>query len=63
MTSCNSALASSAPAIWSHLTAPAESGLISCGLVLGINFIVRQRKKTISAMNAIGAQLKISGSR
>ena len=34
--------------------APSESGLISCGLVFGISFIVRQRKKTISPMKRIG---------
>ena len=53
-TSCSSALASSAPATSSHLIEPAESGLISCGLVLGIIRIIRQRKKTISAMKMIG---------
>ena len=33
--------------------------MISFGFVRGISFIVRQRKKTSSAMKMIGAQLKI----
>ena len=53
---CSSALASSTPATSSHLIEPSESGLISCGLVFGISFIVRHRKKTIRAMKRIGAQ-------
>jgi hypothetical protein len=39
------------------LTEPAESGLISCGLVRGISFIVRHRKKTIRPMKASGPQV------
>jgi hypothetical protein len=37
--------------------------VISCGLVRGISFIVRQMKKTSSPMKTIGAQVTISGSR
>jgi hypothetical protein len=33
--------------------------VISCGFVLGISFIVRQRKKTRSPMKTIGAQVMI----
>ena len=57
-TSRSSALACSTPATSSHLTEPAESGLSSIGLVLGIIFIVRQRKKTIRAMKAIGPHVR-----
>ena len=57
-TSRSSALAWSTPATSSHLTEDAESGLISCGLVLGIIFIVRHRKKTMRAMKAIGPQVR-----
>ena len=55
-------MASSAPATSSHLIAPAESGLISCGVVFGIRFDSRQMKKTISPMKMIGAQLRMNGS-
>ena len=58
MTSWSSALASSAPAMSSHLTEPAESGLISCGLVFGISFNVRQRKKRMSTMKSNGPQVR-----
>ena len=40
-----------------------DSGLICCGLVLGISFSVRQMKTTIRNMKMIGAQVMISGSR
>ena len=32
-----------------------REGLISCGFVFGMNFIMRQRKKTMSAMKMIGS--------
>ena len=53
-TSCSSAFASSAPATSAHSTDDAESGVISCGFVRGMSFIVRQRKKTSSPMKRIG---------
>jgi hypothetical protein len=49
--------ASSTPAMWSHPIEAEDSGLICCGLVRGISFTVRHRKKTISAMNSTGAQV------
>ena len=58
-TSCSSAFASSAPATCAHSTAESESGVISVGFVLGISFIVRQRKKTSSPMKMIGAHVMI----
>src|SRR3954449_1204168 len=61
-TSCSSAFASSAPATSAQPIDALESGLISCGLVRGIIFIVFQMKTTISAMKMIGAQVMISGS-
>jgi hypothetical protein len=54
-TSCSSALASSAPATSSQVIDDAESGVSSCGFVLGMSFVVRQMKKTSSAMKRIGA--------
>ena len=58
-TSCSSAFASSAPATCDHSTAESESGVISCGFVFGISFIVFQRKKTSRPMKMIGAQVMI----
>jgi hypothetical protein len=52
-------LASSAPATWVQSTAESESGVISCGFVFGISFVVRQRKKTSRPMKRIGAQVMI----
>ena len=60
-TSCSSALASSAPATSSQPIEDLESGLISCGFVFGISFIVRQMKKTMSAMKMIGAHVRSRG--
>src|SRR4051812_7347811 len=57
--SCSSAFASSAPATSDHWIEESLSGAISCGLVRGISFIVRQMKKTSSAMKTSGAQLRI----
>jgi hypothetical protein len=57
-TSRSSAFAWSTPATSSQRTEEAESGLISIGLVLGISFIVRHRKKTMSAMKAIGPHVR-----
>src|SRR5262249_26246095 len=59
--SCSSALASSAPATSSQPIDALESGLISCGLVFGISFIVRQIRRTSTSMKTIGAQLKSAG--
>ena len=58
-TSCSSAFASSAPATSAHPIDDLASGLICCGLVRGISFIVRQRTKQISPMNTSGAQVMI----
>ena len=58
-TSRSSAFAWSTPATSSHLTEPSESGLISWGAVLGISRIIRQRKKTISAMKTIGNHVRM----
>ncbi len=58
-TSWSSAFASSAPATSSQPMAALESGLISCGLVFGISFSVRQRKNTSRPMNRIGAHVRI----
>ena len=36
-----------------------ESGVISCGFVFGISFVVRHKKKTSRPMKRIGAQVMI----
>ena len=58
-TSASSALASSAPATSVPAIEEADSGLICCGLVRGISFIVRQMKNTSRPMKMIGAQVMI----
>ncbi len=55
-TSCSSAFASSAPATSAQPTPDAASGLICCGLVRGISFIVRHRTMQMRAMKTSGAQ-------
>jgi len=49
-------LASSAPATSAQPIDDFASGLICCGLIRGISFIVRNRTKQMSAMNTSGAQ-------
>ncbi|HET6550487.1 MAG TPA: hypothetical protein VFG79_18625, partial [Solirubrobacter sp.] len=58
-TSLSSALASSAPATSDQPIAEDDSGLICCGFVRGISFIVRQMKNTSRPMKMMGAQVMI----
>ena len=58
-TSCSSAFASSTPATSAQRDRGEDSGLICCGLVRGISFIVRQMKNTSRPMKMIGAQVMI----
>ena len=58
-TSVSSALASSAPATSSQPIEDDDSGLICCGFVRGISFIVRQMKNTSRPMKMIGAHVMI----
>ena len=58
-TSASSAFASSAPATSAQPIEDDDSGLICCGFVRGISFIVRQMKNTSSPMKMIGAQVMI----
>ena len=58
-TSASSALASSAPATSLQAIDDDDSGLICCGFVRGISFIVRQMKNTRSPMKMMGAHVMI----
>ena len=51
-TSCSSSLASSTPAMSLQATDDFADGLSCCGLVFGISFSVRQKKKTMANMNS-----------
>ena len=55
-------MASSAPAMSSQPLDCLEAGLICCGFVLGMNFSVRHRKKTISAMKSTGDHVRTHSS-